>query len=376
MRKVAIIFTAATGGGHNQAAEALKYRLEQQNIEVEIVHLLKSCPKVVEGLVENGYTFMATHFSKFYGHLYHLSHNYHINKNLKRLLLKLTKAHMRDVIDTYKPSLLISTHPFFVNPMAQLKKEGVTNAKCMSVITDLGVHRFYLNPAIDAYITGSKHTSKQLVNFGIAQDRIFDFGIPVKDTFFSDTQNHTTPEFIEDGVQPKEDPFNILIMSGSMGSHKIIPYILNLKKVQSPLKIDVICGNNKVLYASLQKHIEKFPEHVTVNLHGFISNVSDYMDRADVLISKPGGLTLTEALYKKLPILMPFYIEGQESENAQILSDLGVAIDIRKNKSLNVLIERLMAEPLILEKMRYNMMNVSKNYSMDYTGKLASELIA
>ena len=367
MQKVALIFTAATGGGHNQAAEALKYRLEQQGVDVKIVHLLKSCPKVVEALVESGYTFMATYFSRFYGGLYHFSHHYHINNNLKKMVLKLTKAQMTEQIQRFNPSLLISTHPFFVNPMAELKKEGATDAKCLSVITDLGVHRFYLNPSIDAYITGSKYTNDQLVQYGISQERIFDFGIPVSEQFYT---TQTDPNVSD------QKPFKVLVMSGSMGSYKLIPLMQSLKKIKKPIHIDLVCGNNKALFDHLEKQLPQFPNRIRLNLHRYVHNVDALMGEADLLISKPGGLTLTEAIYKDLPMVIPFFIQGQEAENAEILSSLGVAIKLDKPRYIHQLIDRIMDEPILLEKMHFNIRQISENYSMDEIDNLMSKLIA
>ncbi|MBS7526430.1 galactosyldiacylglycerol synthase [Fusibacter paucivorans] len=366
MKKVAIIFTAATGGGHNQAANALKNRLEYQGIEVHIVNLFKSCPKIVEVLVENGYTLMANHFSKLYGQLYYMSHRQTINKNMKKLLIKLMRKHMKEQIDIYQPDLLISTHPFFVNLMASLKVSGETNAKCISVITDLGVHRFYLHPAIDAYITGSQHTNQQLQRFGIRTDRIFDFGIPVKDAFYTAT------------VSPPSDPkpFTALVMGGSMGSTKLIKVLNGIKMVRKPMHVHVVCGSNDRLRQYLNAHGQYMPENITMTVHGFVNNVDELMTDADVLISKPGGLTATEALCKKLPMIIPFYIDGQEAENAEILAALGAAVHIKQTSKLADHLEAMMYEPAILEKMRFQMAQISANYSLEKTGLLFHSLMA
>ncbi|MDK2866544.1 MAG: processive 1,2-diacylglycerol beta-glucosyltransferase [Clostridiales bacterium] len=366
MKKVAIIFTAATGGGHNQAANALKNRLERQGITVEIVNLFKSCPKIVEVLVEDGYALMANHFSKLYGQLYYMSHRQTINKNMKKLLVKLMLKHMKEQIDTYQPDLLISTHPFFVNLMASLKVSGETNAKCISVITDLGVHRFYLHPAVDAYITGSQYTSLQLQHFGIEADRIFDFGIPVKDAFYT-----TSKQVVQ---APKV--FTALVMGGSMGSTKLIRVLNGIKAVQRPMHVHVVCGNNTRLRHYINAHCQYMPDHITLTVHGFINNVDELMAEADVLISKPGGLTATEALCKKLPMIIPYYIDGQEAENTEILATLGAAIHLKQTSKIADHLEAMMYEPAILEKMRFQMAQISANYSIEKTGMLFHSLIA
>jgi len=361
MVKRVLIFTASTGAGHNQAAKALQNNLIQNGLDVHIVNILKSCPKLYKSLIESGYGIMANYLPKLYGGLYHFSHYKHPNENLKKVLAHLFKHHMLDEINTFKPDLLISTHPLYVHVLASLKQERKTSAALISVVTDLGVHRFYLHNEVDAYITGSSVTNTQLRDLGIPAERLYNIGIPVKPQFYASL---STPK------HHREKSFSILVMAGSMGSYKLLSVMAQLNKIKSNVVVHVVCGTNDRLREMLLKRYSNF------NILGFCHNINCLMAEADVLISKPGGITSTEALHRQLPLVIPFYINGQESENAMILTKLGVAIKLEKHQNLRDIIEGMIYDPTILEKLRQNIKHVSSLYSIEKLNALCLALCA
>jgi processive 1,2-diacylglycerol beta-glucosyltransferase len=364
MVKRVLIFTASTGAGHDQAAEAIHCNLAQKGLDVHVVNTLASCPKIYERLIENGYSIMANYMPKLYGGLYYFSHYRHPNHNLKKVFAHLFKDSMLKEIEAYQPDLMISTHPLYVNVLASLKQEQATQAALISVVTDLGVHRFYLHKEVDAYITGSTVTNAQLQALGIPAERLHSIGIPVKPEFYASLsyQGH-----------PKQKPFSILVMAGSMGNYKLISVMDQLSKLKKNIKVHVVCGRNERLKNIL---VKRYGEINTFEIVGYCNDIDRLMTDADVLISKPGGITSTEALYRHLPLIIPFYINGQESENAMILSKLGVAIKLDKHQNLKHVIEGMLYDPTILEKLRQNIERVASQYSIEKLNALCLELCA
>jgi len=100
------------------------------------------------------------------------------------------------------------------------------------------------------------------------------------------------------------------------------------------------------------------------------------MDQSDVIITKPGGLTATEAINKNIPMLIPFYIPGQEEENAEILVNAGVAIRITKISELNKVVDRFFQEPSLLENMRRNAQKLAAERTPGNIVQLADKLIS
>jgi len=366
MSKIGLIFTAATGGGHNQAAQSLKQQLSDHMLEFYVVEPFKENSKFLETMIEDGYTFLANYTPKLYGEIYRISGHKTTNRQLKRIFKLMLKNKILSYINQYHPSIIISTHPLFVHIIAELKREGLTKAVCLSVVTDLGVHRFYAHDAIDAYITGSKITNHQLQALGISQDKIFDYGIPVK------------PEFYALGQTSRTDfsPFTILLMGGSMGSRKLYKTLAFLMKVKQDILIQVVCGNNKTIKNNIESHFQNLPDNISLEVYGFISNVHELMDQADILISKPGGLTLTEAINKSLPMIIPFYIHGQEAENTEILAQEGLGIYVKHLDQLPEIIESFVNEPERLRDIKNKMKAMSSNYSVEKISDLCHELMA
>ncbi len=366
MKKRGLIFTASTGGGHNQAAHSLKEQLSNHDLDFYVVDTFKENSKFLEMMIEDGYSFLANYTPKLYGEIYRFSGYKTTNRQLKKLFKLMLKKKLLTYIEHYDPSIIISTHPIFVHIIAELKREGLTKAVCLSVVTDLGVHRFYVHESIDAYITGSKITNHQLKKLGIPDNRLFDYGIPVKEEFYKKSDAHRR-DF---------SPFTILLMGGSMGSRKLYKTLDALTKIESPISIQVVCGNNKMVKQAIETHFSNPPSHIKIDVFGFISNVHELMDQADILISKPGGLTLTEAINKHLPIVVPFYIDGQEAENTEILASEGIGLYVKSLEQLPVTIENFINEPERLIQLKNNMKVMSSNYSVDKIGYLCHELMA
>ena len=366
MKKVGLIFTASTGGGHNQAAHSLKKQLSDHALDFYVIDTFKENSKFLETMIEDGYTFLANYTPKLYGEIYRFSGYKSTNKQLKRFFKIMLRNKILAYIKHYNPSVIISTHPIFVHIIAELKKEGLTHAACLSVVTDLGVHRFYAHDSIDAYITGSKVTNDQLRALGISQDKLYDYGIPVKAEFYNSSVIH----------RKDFSPFTVLLMGGSMGSRKLYKTLDMLLKVRNDLLIQVVCGNNKTVKNAIESHFQDLPAHISLEVYGFVSNVDELMDQADLLISKPGGLTLTEAINKALPIIIPFYIHGQEAENTEILASEGLAVHVENLNMLPLTIESFINEPERLIVIKNRMRAMSSNYSVAKIGDLCHELMA
>jgi processive 1,2-diacylglycerol beta-glucosyltransferase len=360
MKQTGLIFTAATGGGHNQAALSLKQQMAQEGFDMHVIDVFKENGKFLELLIEDGYSVVANRVPYLYGGIYKFSGQRTPNKHLRRFFKVLLKRQLMHYLSVYEPSILVSTHPIFVHLIAELKREGYTTAACLSVITDLGVHRFYLHPDIDAYITGLESTKKQLIQFGISPEKIYIYGIPVKSEFYNSVP---LPAY-------EKKNFTLLVMGGSMGSRKLYSTLAALMRVEKPIDIHVVCGNNAHVRERIQSHFANVPEHIHLYTYGFIDNVHELMDHADLLISKPGGLTLTEAIHKNLPLIMPFFIHGQEEENAQILAEEGLGIQVENIKTLDKTITHYIDHPEALHAIAEKMHTVSSQYSLEKIAQL------
>ncbi|PRR83166.1 MGDG synthase family glycosyltransferase [Clostridium vincentii] len=366
MKKV-LILTTSTGQGHNQAANSLVEVFTEYGFNCIKHDFLANNNKVLNDLVVWGYEISASRFPSIYGWFYEFTDSAYINK-LNSLLFANATRKLSKLIKKEKPELIIGTHPFIVNIISNLKKRGL-KTPFISVTTDFKAHYTYVNPLVDAYITGSLYTKNSLIDRGIKEDLIYPIGIPIRASFFC--KNIIIPEL----KYKDKDYFNLLLMSGSMGL-KNISYVLDeLLTNTHKLRITVVCGSNEQLLKSLQKKAEQTYRDKKLHIVGFSNDIASFMEYSDILISKPGGLTVTEAIVKDLPLIIPFVIPGQEMDNTDFLTSNGYAYYVKDFKSINSVVDKLIDNPKYLIEMKDKLHILASSYSLKSVIDIANNLI-
>lgn len=360
-----IIFSASTGGGHNQVASVLEKEFRLCGFQAQTLDFLKESSKLLNLVIASAYNQLAQKSANIYGLLYRLSNNEKFDRQLKIMLTKLLTNKIEDIIRLNNPDLIVSTHPIIVNILGSLKASGRMELPVISVITDFDAHHIYFNKFIDAYITPSMYTRNMLINGGISYNRVYPYGIPIKREFW-----------INSKYEDCNRRFTILLMGGSMGHNYIIKSLSSLRDNPNPLKITVVCGNNYHLKKRIQSKFRILPAGKELVIYGYTSKIPELMDQSDVIITKPGGVTISEAIVKNVPIIIPYAIPGQEDENTRILVDNGLAVKADNMKELNELVTTFIKKPFILNELSQNMACISKAYSLDNILRLAENLIS
>lgn len=364
MKNKVVIFTASTGYGHNQVALSMKNELITKGCEVTIIEPFKEVSKSLDILISDGYRVLATKMPKVYGRIYRLSNKRFLGKPVEVFSVKVIEDKLEQIVLEHEPDLVISTHPLIVKAMCSLKRSFKYTGPFISVITDYIPHKSYVSPLVDAYIVGSQYTKDKLMEKGISDEHIFVYGIPI-DRAFKECAD----------MMEKPERFTVLLMGGSMGLSGIKKVFRELLNIQVPIKLIVVCGNNRTLKKALEERLSYTETQVDVTILGFTNKISQYMEISDVIITKPGGLTVSEAFAKNIPMIIPFMIPGQEEENAQMLADIGAAIRAEDPKSLCTYIEKFIQEPVLLEEMKHNMQTVSAEHSIDDAVNLCCTLM-
>jgi processive 1,2-diacylglycerol beta-glucosyltransferase len=362
--KKVLIVTASTGQGHNSVAESLKKELEKQNYEVKCIEPIKETGEVLDRLVSGGYEILATKVPSLFGMLYKASNHRITSNSIGSILGKSIKDITYEIINEYKPNVIISTHPLLVKVIANLKRENKVNIPFISIVTDYKAHSSYVNKSVDAYIVGSEYTKESLIEKGIDEEKIYSYGIPVKRDFMNFNNDID-----------KDKKFTILLMGGSMGLKSMKKALSEIMNLDIPLKVITVCGNNEILKKELEDIYQTIPLNKELVILGFTTNISELMDKASLIITKPGGLTVTEALVKRLPIIIPYYIPGQEEENVSFLVNEKAAI-YAEGDNLNTIIKRLFNNPVELKNMVNNIDKIVKDISLDNTLNLVTSIIA
>ena len=192
--------------------------------------------------------------------------------------------------------------------------------------------------------------------------------VPIKKKFYTEVTN-------ADKLKDKEY-FNMLLMSGSLGLNTIFLVLKQLLKNKNKLRITVVCGKN----AHLKKHLTNYCkshnfDNKKIHILGFTEDISYIMDYCDVIISKPGGLTVTESIVKNIPLIIPFAIPGQEQENIDFLTSEGYSISVKNLNELNDIIDKLIANPEIIKNLKNKLKTLSSSYSLNKIIDITDNLI-
>lgn len=364
MSKV-LILTASTGAGHNQAAKSLQLKYERAGHQVRVMDILKETNRAYDKVIGDGYEFVAANMPELYKKMYEVADMKAFNKLTNRYGLPGVNLKINRLIKHSRPDVIIATHPFAVGIVTALKRKREIDAKFISIVTDFRAHFAYYSQLVDAYIVGSDYTKQSLVSKGIPQEKIHPFGIPINLAFLEekacDLDHH-------------ENEFNVLIMAGSMGVSKIAEVIRDVV-ANRRYKVNIVCGKNEKLYKTINKRYEDYLKGDRVTVYGFTREIPQLMSEADVLITKPGGLTTTEALQKSVPMIIPFAIPGQEEENAEFLESQGVAIRASSPEAIGESVEVLYRKRNLHRRMKMQMQEISKYYSIDSIIELSENLI-
>lgn len=346
-----MILTAATGGGHMRAASAIdEYIRNNTEHEAVTVDALKSVGWLLDKTVCDSYLFMARKAPSLFGMLYKSTNKQNAFSGLVPKLSSAFSHMLLETINRHQPDAIISTHPFAAEMVSSLKDLGDVSVPLICLITDYGLHRAWVAPDVDGYVVASENMVDELVSIGVEKSKIHPFGIPVHGVFFRQSDKNQILE--EMGFGPSVP--TILLMAGSFGVTHIIKLYQDLIGTGVPMQLIIITGNNQKLYDAFEKELAEEKTDIPTKLLFFTKEVDKYMHAADLLITKPGGLTVSEALACNLPMAVFDAIPGQEEDNAKFLSMHDMGIQIGKNANFAEIISELITGKEKLKTMREN----------------------
>ncbi len=369
-----LIISASTGGGHKRAAAALEDKIKHlnPNARVTVIDGLKAIGKMYDKAVVQGYYFLVKKAPTFYGGLYKITDRENL---MYRALMRGNSAQSRKLlaeINKHNPDVIIMCHAFITAMVSKLKGSGKLTATCIALITDYDAHRTYIAPNVDAYVLAEPQMAKKLVEeYGVDETIIYPIGIPTFEKFNIPGAKEEICR--REGLSP--DKTTLLLMAGSFGVTGVLDFYEELAKSDDSLQLIVITGKNEKLYEKLQTAVKELGAADRTKLLYFVDNVEDYMHISDLIVTKPGGLTITESLACHLPMAIYNAFPGQEQYNVNFLLKQNAAIVIDKKNGAQK-IAALLASPDKLEEMRENCKRLAHPNAAEDMYKLAMELAA
>ena len=350
MNKKILIVAASIGSGHMQAAKAIRdeFLCKTPDASIDIVDFMDQKSSLGH-IIKETYLNMIDYIPNAYDLLYRYSQEPRYGSNVKSLLALIMKKRMRKLCQKYQPDLLVFTHPFPCCAAAYLKAKGQLSIPLAAVITDFSFHQMWLHPVVDSYFVANTQTREALLNNGINASRIHVTGIPIAAKF----AESTAPM-----VATTSNISTVLVMGGGFGLGALEEAVSNLLRAEQQIKIVVLTGNNNSLLKKVM--FMQNDTHHQLAAIGYTERVHEIMAAATLLITKPGGLTCSEALAMELPMLLLKPLPGQEEENAAYLTQQGVAIRINDLSVLASITDSLLAEQEILKLMRQRAQGIGR----------------
>lgn len=341
-----LIVTVTTGEGHNSAARSLVEQFKASGVDVVVEDMYKYVSRFMYSMMDKGFLFSVKHMPKQFGQVYSvLERRESVRKfaeliSSNRQLAKKFASYFRG----YMPDVIITTHVFASLVLNVLKRQGQLSVPLVGVVTDYCLHPMWEDcHDVDYLITASEYVTYEAVRKGFALERIKPFGLPINAKFKNKMDKATARRKLE----LDENRQTVLVMGGSMGYGNIADAVSLLDAMSMNIQIVCVCGNNEKLYNKLNALETSCP----VRVLGYINNVDEYMDAADCIITKPGGLTVTETLVKALPMIVVNPIPGHEDRNVEFLLNSGAAVRATHSFPVGSAVKYLLENPERLQLM-------------------------
>ena len=315
-----LILSCNTGEGHNSCAKALQIAMQRRGITCEIQDTLALVSEGLSQRVGDAYLFSTrgSLFEFVYKFGGFVSSNMDTWQSLVYGANRLYAKKLYDYIKTNHFDVVVCVHLFPAEAITALKRNMHLYIPSYFIMTDYTCIPFLQETDLNYYIIPHEHLIEEFVEKGLPREKIVPIGIPVDEKKFSTRlpKPKARTQIIQSisNSNLRSEGHWYLVMSGSMGFGNVEQLIAQLlQDIRHEDSIICVCGRNESLLHSLQ---EQFSEQRQLSLLGFTNQVSILMDASDVVFTKPGGITSTEAIVKNIPLIHTHPIPGLENHNA------------------------------------------------------------
>jgi len=336
MKKI-LIFSASIGNGHNQAAKAMQECLAANGYTSMIIDTLEYISPTFHKILLESYTNLLKLSPKMWGRIYHNTEKSRFF-DMNVIVNKLLANQLKKLINSVNPDAFIATHPFASCMLSVLKGRNEWKEPIYTIITDYTIHPSWINHHINHYFIGHEQLYYLVDIYRHDHLKFKPMGIPIMKKFREPLDKQETREKL--GASPEQ---KIIILSGGgLGLGPMDQVLQGLENIDMPLKTFVLTGTNEKLY---KKVVSRTYRHEVKPLK-FINNFHEYLEIADLIVTKSGGLTSAEVLSKQVPMIIYNPLPGQEERNSHFLLNNGCALHANVVEQLIYFIEDLLQNPV------------------------------
>jgi processive 1,2-diacylglycerol beta-glucosyltransferase len=335
-----LIATVTAGGGHVAAAAALEeaWHALYPKDTVERLDLVKFFSPLHRKIVSDGYVKLVNHAPELWGMMFAKTDNPKLARRLnqiKGVFPSKSRSLFARYLKHFEPDAVLCTHYLPLDTLAYLRKKGDgLRPFSVSIVTDFEAHALWMEPCVDLYCVAAEETKARLLARGAIAADIVATGIPISARFGSKPD----PKAVRKGMGLRDDLPVLLVPSGGFGMGPVAEILSELDRVSTAFQTVVVTGRNEELRRELAAQDRKHPTQVL----GYASNMHELMAISDLIITKPGGLTTSEALAMGKPLFIINPIPGQEAANSDFLLERGAAAKVNRVEDLPYRLENLL----------------------------------
>jgi processive 1,2-diacylglycerol beta-glucosyltransferase len=330
-RKKILILTCEMGKGHISASNAILDALHKTygyDYDVELIDFMEFMNSAISKIGQKTYDGSVKFMPLFYKLFYESTNKKWPVKLLNQVNYPFVLSKLKKFFEEKNPALIISTFPLWDYVTAQVWKKINKNAKFISIVTDsTSIHKFWIIADIDYHIVCNKDTGYVLEKYGVKKEEIKVLGFPVRLDFLEKPDHNAfLNKYSFDAKKP-----TILFLPTAQSANKNVKLMKDLMADRDSYNIVVITGRDSTIKTKLEKIIKGSK----VLLLGWTNNMPEFIQNADIVITKAGGATVMECIAAAKPIIITSVIPGQEKGNADLVMEyeLGIILD-KKGKNL------------------------------------------
>ncbi|ANA82747.1 Monogalactosyldiacylglycerol synthase [Paenibacillus vortex V453] len=343
-----LILTGSLGEGHNQASKAIVESAKKNypHLRVKVMDYMELTHPRLHVAGQYFFVQWMKHFPSVYGYLFQKTREENTLIQMLKRFSTFSLHKLSTMLETEKPAIVVSTFPPAAAGMSLLKAMGFTDVPTATVMTDHTDHSYWIHSHTDYYMVGSDVVQLALERKGVPSKKISVTGIPVNPLYSQPVDQGRLRDHY--GIHASEQV--VLIMGGGEGmiDKEVIEWMKSREYPQN-VRFMIVCGRNTKLYQSLQ---EDFSDHSQITVMGYVDRMHELMAMADLMVTKPGGLTISEALTMERPMLLVKPLPGQEQDNADYLVGIGVAQQAMAGELKQQLL-KLITTPALLQEMKH-----------------------
>ncbi len=355
-----LIATVTAGAGHLAAAAALEeaWREMRPTDVVQNLDLAKFFSALHRKVYSDGYVRIVNRAPELWGLMFNKTDSLELARRLgqiRRLFPSNSRVRFRRAVHELNPDAVLCTHYLPLETLGQLRVSATKTAKrsqsaavtdpfVVSIVTDFEAHALWMEPCVDLYCVAAEETRARLLARGAEPEDVLATGIPISGKFSSKVD----PKAVRQNLGLRDDLPVLLVLSGGFGMGPVADILRELDKVERRFQAVVVTGRNQELRRELAAADRKHPTRIL----GFSSNMNELMSIADLIVSKPGGLTTSEALALGKPLFILNPIPGQEAANSDFLLERGAAAKVNRVEDLPFRVEQLLGSKKISEMSR------------------------